>query len=47
VTGNKWVLGESPFVIKHREVGMTYSAMSELDFNFFGSELARVVAERF
>jgi hypothetical protein len=47
VTGNEWVFGESLFVVKHRKVGIVYSAISDLDFNFFGSELARVEAERF
>src|SRR5271154_4253599 len=39
--------GHAPFVIKHGDVGMTYSAVADLNFYFLGSEFPRIEAERF
>src|ERR1700722_5101779 len=39
--------GNAPFVIEHGEVGMTYSAVANLNLYFVGSQLPRIEAERF
>jgi hypothetical protein len=39
--------GPAPFVIEHGEVGMTYSAVADLNLYFLGSEFPRIEAERF
>ncbi len=38
--------GYAPFVIEHGEVGMTYSAVADLNLCFLGSEFTRIEAER-
>ena len=39
--------GHAPFVIEHREIGMTYSAVADLNLYFLGSEFTRIEDERF
>ena len=39
--------GPAPFVIEHGEVGMTYSAVADLNLYFLGAEFPRIEAERF
>src|SRR5580693_9107463 len=39
--------GPPPFVIEHGEVGMTYSAVADLNFYLLASEFARIEADRF
>jgi len=38
--------GHAPFVIEHGEVGMTYSAVADLNLYFLGSEFTQIEAER-
>ena len=44
---NERKCGHAPFVIEHGDVGMTYSAVADLNFYFLGSEFPRIETERF
>src|SRR5260221_8561382 len=46
VTGNEGILGHAPFVIDHGKVRVAYPAVSNLNFDFFRSDFARIEAER-
>lgn len=45
VTGHKRVTGEPPFVVQHRHVGVTDTAVDDLDFNLFVTQRTWIVRE--
>src|SRR5260370_33207642 len=46
MAGYEGKCGHAPFVIEHGEVGMTYSAVADLNLYFLGSEFTGIEAER-
>ena len=47
VARHEWVLGEAPFVVAHRQIGMADAAVLDGDLDLLGAELAGVELERF
>jgi len=47
VARNERKLGHAPLVVEHGEVGMTDSAMADLNLDFFRPKCTRVEGERF
>ena len=47
VARNERKLGHAPLVVEHGEVGMTDSAMADLNLDFFRPKCTRVEVERF
>ena len=47
VARNERKLGHSPLVVEHRQVGMTDSAMADLNLDFFRPKRTRIEVEGF
>jgi hypothetical protein len=47
VARNQRKLGDAPFVVEHGEVGVTDSAMADLNLDFFRPKCTRVEIKRF
>jgi hypothetical protein len=45
--GHERIFGHPPIVIQHGKIRMAEAAVSDLDFDFLGSERTRIKRERF
>jgi hypothetical protein len=47
VSGNKWILGPAPLVARRVDVGVTDTAVKNVDYNIAGAGIATLERERY